>query len=157
MKVPRFRIAWVMVAVAITALDFTAIRAVLSGPSPWGEELLIGALPMLNVLAVGLLIGQQRPGSLPFLLGFELLGAIALASYVALARLFPGPRGPVYSYVSILLDPIVANIGRERPFVFIPIASSVVVVMLGLPQLAFALIGGFLSRRYKISVRITPR
>ena len=27
MKVPRFRIAWVMVAVAIAALDFAAIRA----------------------------------------------------------------------------------------------------------------------------------
>ena len=29
MKVPRFRIAWVMVAVAIAALDFGAIRAIL--------------------------------------------------------------------------------------------------------------------------------
>ena len=27
MKMPRFRIAWVMVAVAIAALDFAAIRA----------------------------------------------------------------------------------------------------------------------------------
>ena len=87
MKVPRFRIAWVMVAVAIAAFDFAAIRALVDSPSPAGDELLFGALPMANVLVAGLLIGRQRPHSRPFFVGFELFGAIALASYIALALL----------------------------------------------------------------------
>lgn len=93
-KAPRFRIAWVMVAVAIAALDFTAIRALL-GPYTNSLEyqktmlLLLGALPMANVLAVGMLIGQRRPASRPFLLGFEAFGAMALALSIALASCFP--------------------------------------------------------------------
>jgi hypothetical protein len=60
-KVPRFRIAWLMVAVAIAALDFAAIGAILgSGADDFGIFLLLGALPMANVLAVGILIGQRR-------------------------------------------------------------------------------------------------
>ena len=37
-------------------------------------EVVSGALPMANVLAVGLLIAQQRPGSRPFMLGFGAFG-----------------------------------------------------------------------------------
>ena len=90
MKTPRFRIAWLMVAVAIAALDFAAIGAILgSGTGDFGIFLLLGALPMANVLAVGILIGQRRPGSRPFLLGFEAFGAMALALYIALVSFFP--------------------------------------------------------------------
>jgi hypothetical protein len=148
----RFYIAWVMVAVGIAAFDVAVIRAILDSLSPRGEDLLVGVLPIVNVLAVGLLIGKQRPASRSFVLGFELFGAVALASYVALALLLPGPGGPLFSYVSLLLNPIVAIIGRDRPFVFVPIACSALVAILGLPQLAFALIGGFLSRSYKVTV-----
>jgi hypothetical protein len=55
MRVPRFRIAWLMVAVAIAAVDSGAIRAML-GIRPDAAILLVfGALPMANVLVVGLL------------------------------------------------------------------------------------------------------
>jgi hypothetical protein len=74
-KLHRIRIAWVMFAIAIAALDFAAIRAFLDYPGPFGEELLLGALPMSNVMAVGILIGRWRPGSSSFLLGFEKFGA----------------------------------------------------------------------------------
>ena len=51
---PRFRIAWVMIFVAIAALDFAAIRAFfVSGDV---ALLVLGALPMANILAVGILI-----------------------------------------------------------------------------------------------------
>jgi uncharacterized protein YggT (Ycf19 family) len=143
-KVPRFRIAWVMVAVAIAALDFAAIRA-LSG---WGHRLLLGALPMANVLAVGILLGQQSPGSHPFLLGFEAFGAMALAFYVALVSFFPDSYEPIGSYLALLVEPMEKFIGRNRPFILIPIAYFVAIIMLGWPQVAFALIGGFLSRRF---------
>ena len=85
MKTPRFRIAWVMVVVAVAALDFAAIRAFLGSKSLAADSLLLGALPMANVLALGILTGQRRPRSSPFLLGFGTFGAIALAVYVALS------------------------------------------------------------------------
>jgi hypothetical protein len=44
---------------------------------------------MPNALAVGTLIGKQRVGSRPFLLGFEAFGAMALAFFVALATCVP--------------------------------------------------------------------
>src|SRR4051794_21903333 len=80
---PRFRIAWGMVAVAIAALDFAAIRASLEFRE--AVLLVLGALPMANVLAVGILIARQRPGSRPFLLGFEAFGAMALALFITVA------------------------------------------------------------------------
>jgi hypothetical protein len=68
-KVPRFRIASVMVFVALVALDFTTIRAVSDYADAAEIALLgIGALPMANVLAVGLLIGYRSRGNREFLL-----------------------------------------------------------------------------------------
>jgi hypothetical protein len=156
---PRFRIAWAMVAVAIAALDFGAIRAVLGSQggrlgSETGILLLLGALPMANILAVGILIGQRRPGSRPFLLGFEAFGAMALALYIALAN--GGLHGDLLMpYLGPLIDLMEKIIGRDRPFVFIPILCFGIAVMLGWPQVAFALIGGSLSHRFRVT--ITPR
>jgi hypothetical protein len=148
---PRFRIAWVMVAIAIAALDFAAIRAFFDIPEL--GLLVLGALPMANVLAVGILIGQRHPGSRPFLLGFEAFGAMALALFVAvaLASLFLDNYKLIHSYLAPVILPI-ESIGQDRPLVFLPIVLFAYVVMLGWPQVAFALIGGFLSRRFKITI-----
>ena len=152
MKMPRFRIAWGMVAVAIAALDFAAIRASLAIPEVF--FLVMGALPMANVLAVGILIGQQRPGSRPFLLGFEAFGAMTLALFVtfALALFCVDKSALINSYLIPVIQPLEKIIGQNRPFVFIPIACFACVVMLSLPQVAFALIGGILSCRFKITI-----
>jgi hypothetical protein len=134
-----------MVAVAIAAFDFGAIRAMFGS---WGHSLLLGALPMANVLAVGILVGQQRPGSRPFLLGFEVFGAMALAFYiVAYAWFFPESHELVDSYLAPWLELMEKAIGRNPPFAFVPIVWFGTVLMLGWPQVAFALIGGSLSRR----------
>lgn len=76
MKAPRFRIAWVMVAVAIAAINFGVMREVVGSRSSRNIVLLLGSLPMANVLMVGVLINQRRPGWRPFLLGFEVFGAM---------------------------------------------------------------------------------
>ena len=158
MRVPRFQIAWIMVAVAIAALDFGAIRALLDPVWFVAGFLLLGALPMANILAVGILIGLRRPKRRPFLLGFVIFGAMALALYVALTSSFTNPDiaknpclGLLDSYLA--LNPTVEIIGPSHPFVFIPIQCFVTVVMLVWPQLAFALIGGLLSRKFKITPR----
>ena len=152
MKPPRSRIAWIMVAVAIAALDFAVIRA--SFDIPEVGLLVLGALPMANVLAVGILIGQWRPESRPFLLGFEAFGATALALFVAVAvaSLFLDNYRLIISYLTPVIERIENSIGPNRPFVFIPIGLFAMVVMLDWPQLAFALLGGFLSRRFKVIV-----
>ena len=139
---PRFRIAWAMVAVAIAALDFGAIRMASDRIIASSELLGLGALPMANVLAVGLLIGQRRRGSRPFLLGFESFGAMALALYLVLAAFAPHR---VIDYLELLLDPIRRTIGLDRTVALIATIYPVGVVILGLPQLAFALIGGLLT------------
>ena len=155
MKPPRFRIAWIMVAVAIAALDFWAIRTLLdfSYFSPEvGEALVFGALPIMNVLGVLMLVGRWRPSSRPLLLGFEYFGALALAIYFLLVIFFPGAPGPIHTYVRPLVILMKRTVGRDRPFVFYPILSIGIVLMLGLPQVAFALLGAFLSRKFKVAV-----
>ena len=104
---------------------------------------------MVNVLAVGMLIGQRRPESRPFLLGFEAFGAMALALYVVLASSFPGKV--IESYLGPACDPVMKAIG-PRPLVLIPVLWSVGMVMLSSPQVVFALVGGLLSRRFRITV-----
>ena len=158
MRLPRFRIAWVMVAVAIVALDFGAIRALLPRHASAlddqrGVLLLLGALPMGNVLAVGMLTGQCRRGSRPFHLGFEAFGAMALALFIALAVYFP--REVVMSYLTPFVDSMDKVISPNHPFVLIATQGIVAVVMLGWPQLVFAVIGGFLFRKFKTTS--TPR
>jgi hypothetical protein len=85
-KAPRFRISSLMVAVAIAALDSWAIVGIELGKV--GILLVFGALPMANVLVVGLLAARHRPATRPYLLGFEAFGATALAIYIILSRRF---------------------------------------------------------------------
>jgi hypothetical protein len=148
MKPPRIRIPWIMVAVAIAALNFGAILALLPRhehvlDDQRGVCLSLGALPMANVLAAGFLIRQHRPGSRPFLLGFEAFGAMALTLFFGLA--ISSPHEFVKPYLELFLSPIATIIGQDHPCVLIPIQCFVAVVLLGWPQLAVALVGGFLS------------
>jgi hypothetical protein len=156
-KAPRFRIAWIMVAVAIAAVDFGLIRASLGPRAILAVELLIiGALPMANVLVVGILIARQRLKSRPFLLGFEVFGAIALALYIYLATSSPpsplSAEGPIEAYLRLAFEPLYAVIGSYLPLVRAAIGLLLGIVMLVGPQLVFAVIGGLLSRRFKIDV-----
>jgi hypothetical protein len=144
-----------MAAVSIVAVDLAAIRAMLGSPA--GELLIVGALPMANILAVGILVGLRRPGSHPALLGFLTFGAMALALYVALTFLFADRYGPADPYLTLLNSylglwggPVVKHLGQTR--LLLPVLCTGFVLMLGWPQVALGLIGGSLSRRYKITI-----
>jgi hypothetical protein len=149
-KAIRFRIAWVMVGIAIAALDFAVIRAMLRYPEI--GFFVLGALPMANVLVVCTLVASQRRGNRPFLLGFAASGMMGLVLFVALMNFDQHQNGPIFYYLSLLYVPMDKAVGLDRPYVRIPLECSVVVGMLTLPQVAFALIGGFLSRRFKITI-----
>jgi hypothetical protein len=148
-KAPRFRISWLMVAVAIAAIDSWAIVGIELGNA--GILLVFGALPMANVLVVGLLAARHRPATRPYLLGFEAFGAIALALYTLFVTSSHGHDRLIVDYLELMGDTLRKIIGQDHRF-FIPIAWFLVVVMLGAPQLALALMGGFLSRRFRIIV-----
>jgi hypothetical protein len=164
-KVPRFRIAWAMVFVAIAALNFGAIRAWSDLKTSNGgnqhvmlmiDALGAGAMPMANILAVGLLISLRHRGSRPFLSGFEAFGATALALYVAGAIFFTEEL--VMPYLNLALKPLAKTmvIGPFPHTVFFLVIVSVAGVMLVLPQVALALIGGLLFRKFKIAERSGP-
>lgn len=149
MRPPRFRIVWVMGFVALAALEFGAIRAVTDYRGTTRDSLAVGALPMANLLVVGLLVGLRCPGSRRFLLGFEVFGTTALALYIALAILFTDAL--VQSYLELAIKPVretLARTGWTTPRLLV--AYFIVSLWATLPQLAFALIGGFLARRFRI-------
>ena len=138
-KVLRFRIACFMVFVAVAALDFTAIRAVFDHKGPTSYLLGIGAMPMANVLAVGLLVGDWRRAGHRFLMGFEAFGTMALAAYVVSASLFA--KELVIPYLQAVHSPLVSYIDvltRVLPQSYFVIYYLILAVLLGLPLLAFA-------------------
>jgi hypothetical protein len=151
-KPPRFSIAWLVVAVAIAAVNFGAIRTLL-GPRAGnaGAFLLLGALPMANALIVGMLIARQRPRRRPFVLGFEVFGALALSVYVLLSFI-PGRPEPIISYLDLVFNHLPSFDSGYPPPVLAAIRVFVAVLLLVGPQLVFALIGGFISRRFKITI-----
>jgi hypothetical protein len=138
-----------MALVAIAALEFWAIRALVEFESQTGELLVWGGLPMANILAVGLLIGQRRLRSRPFVIGFEVFGAIALALYFAVSCY---PNNAALAAYLAPLGPLERTVRSAPLFIKMPFLYSAAVVMLALPQVACAVIGGLVSRKYRITI-----
>lgn len=156
MNVPRFRITWLMVFVAIAALNFAAIRfwyqLRLDGNTVnnWVEVLTYGTLPMANLLAVGIMVGLRRPETRPFLWGFEAFGATALAFFVPLAYLCTEEFVQPYILWVLRLRSLQRIVNLFSPVVRVPIFYTIAALLVSLPQLAFAIIGGLLSRKISL-------
>jgi hypothetical protein len=137
-----------MVATALVALELAAIRAVSDHSRPDTYLLAMGALPMANVLAFGLLVGCRYRGSRSFLVGFEALGALALAFYVkAIVSPFDGrslSQIVVAGYLWLAWDLLPTGVARTVPRMLI--AYVALSLWLTWPQLAFALAGGLFTR-----------
>jgi hypothetical protein len=142
MRAPRIRLAWLMMFIALAALDLGAIRLLADS---WGRNsglLGLGMLPMANVLTFALRLGLRRRESRRFLLGFELCGVAALIAY-ACVILFSTRLTWLY------FVPAIETI-REKPG---PVATTshllTYYACIGpwatWPQLTFALAGGFLA------------
>lgn len=143
MKVPRFRTAWLMAFVALVALNLATIKTVLDHRNPFKEMLLMGALPMANTLVIALLIGYRCRRSRRFVLGFEAFGAMALSLFIA----------SIYPMISLHYRLFIEPYGMSLIRTHIVIGNSITVAMIGLSQLSFALLGGFLSRKIGIVER----
>lgn len=152
MKLPRLTISNLMALVLLVALDIWVCQALpLVGPQliPDLSDLLIfGALPMANVLAIGLAplarAAGEHKGRRPALVGFEVGGLIALVVFLAGSLTL---THPLHEGVGRLLT----SIGLVPPG---PVFLTAAVILLLLPQLALALLGYWLCQRYKIRMRI---
>lgn len=152
MKPALTRIAWFVCLIAAVAIN-VAIYTALSGLAGRNfrdlalgavcSALAVGALPMVNILAIGLLIAARRPESRPFVLGFELLGCTALLMYLISA--FSFTRELLMPYMGIGVNAatlIVGPLGNLTTYkVFV--ATCVVITIQVLPQLLIAVAGGF--------------
>ena len=137
MKRPRLSISGLMVVVLIVALDF-GIGKALWQPTlfsmPLTELLILGVLPMANILAVGfavIVVGRRVSGPRrPALIGFEAFGVVAWLVFLACSFLW---TRPIYESVLVVVQP-----SHFKPGIGF---GSLAAMLLLLPQIAFAAIG----------------
>jgi hypothetical protein len=139
-----------MLVVGIMALDFGAIRAVSDLESRFLFLLCVLVIPMANILGVGLLLAFLRPRSRHFLKGFGLFGALALAFVAVLAMRAEGVvqmyLGPPMAFYEATVGPP-PPLRQDWPSYQFLVGFCFLSLWATWPQLAFALMGGFLSRR----------
>jgi hypothetical protein len=148
---PRFRIAWLMISVAIAGFNCWAIRMIIwDYGGPIADRVGIGALPMANILIVAPLVGYPYRGSRRFLWGFEVFGAMAVTLYVALTIRFPAGVPVLTPYLRLAVDPLIGAWRAPWTSPRLMIGYVLVSLWVSLPQLAFALIGGFLTHHLRM-------
>lgn len=156
---PRLRIHWLMAIVAIVAIDFEAIRTSVELNRGRDDNLPFflgsGVLPMANLLAFALWAGRRRPGVRPFVRGFVASGLMASGLFVLLAAFFPDET--LMPYLGPVIGPLHEAIGYDRPNLLIPATTIVSIMLLGWPQVAIALMGGFLNRTFRVTINVTRR
>jgi hypothetical protein len=150
MKWFRFSISSLMSVVLVVALDCMAINMLIVRPLfrvPLSELILLGALPMANILAIGLLrLWADRKGrgqTRPLLVGFEICGWVTLLVFLTCAVL------ATESFHDGVGDLLRSCLSPENPLYLI-----LAVAILLIPQLALASFGGWLIRSYRIEVKV---
>jgi hypothetical protein len=145
-----------MILVALAAVNFAVLRMVLASQSVTSELMAVGVMPIASVLTIGLMIGYRHPRHRAFLLGFEIFGA--MTAVLMILAVSVGTDVVVGPYVFFFIEPVTHVVDPTRDsLIYVPIAYSIAILALGLPQMAVALFGGVLSRTYRIAVTITRR
>lgn len=151
MAQPGRSITEYMALVAIVAFDCVAIRLLLhfaNAARDFSELVFIGILPMANVLAIGSLplLRSHRGGKLhPFQAGFLGFGGSALLLLCLVVLLIPGVT---HKSVDALIAPFTMP-SQPKLHIVLPLFL--------LPQLGFALLGGWLHSRFRTSIQIDRR
>jgi hypothetical protein len=162
MKLPRFSIAWIMAIIVIAAINLAAIRALDGTNTIIGALIVVGSMPMASILMLGipnLVRGLTGRGKIrPFLAGFEGVGWTVLLVYTVSAILFAEwVAGEVDLFVQFPMNLIGRDAANESDPAWQLVGLFVVVLLLLLPQLFFALVGGWLNQRFKITIAIERR
>lgn len=137
MRMPRLSIAKLMIVVMTIAINCGIYRQVTSTRSFQDFIEAVGVFLMSNILLVGLYrLTFYRGERKPFLLGFEVSGLVAMLAFVAWNRLLP-------KQASQLIEPILM---KAVMFIMENLINPVVAALIvGLPMLLIALIGGLLA------------
>jgi hypothetical protein len=150
MRIARFSIKTLMSLVLIVALDFALFRVAGPGGDAWAHQffdlLIVGALPMANILAFALLPGLRRHssrGAIPdSLRRFEVSGWVVVLCWTISFGFF---TEPLHRKAKLIATWIVLLTRVPWPgFVVVLIALFLV------PALALTLSGARLSARYRI-------
>lgn len=157
MQSPRFSISHLMALVMIAALACGGVRLLFPLSRPRSELILLGAIPMAVILGVGLVLLwtlTRRPGpspGRPYLIGFEIAGAIALLFFIC-AVFYHAPSIDGLARAALRLLSIPFRPGH-------PGTLAAGVAILVSPQMAVALVGGLLggrlAGRYKVEFKVT--
>jgi hypothetical protein len=150
----RFSISSLMAVVLVVALDCMAINMLIVRRVfriPLSELIVIGALPMATILAIGLLrLWADRKGrgrTRPLLVGFEVCGWVTLLLFSTCAVLATDSLhdgvGDILHYLSV----------RPGDPLFLIGAVAILLV----PQLALAFVGGWLIKNYTIKIVVQRR
>jgi hypothetical protein len=146
-RLPSLSIAEMMVIVAIVAVDFGAIRMANSAlATPY---LAFGGAPMQSVLVIGLLLMFHRrrrvPKPVPFLLGFEVVGWIGHLVYVVLCL---QAAESLDRHMVAVLTPLLNATGASLASLDWILRYTLGMTYLAAPQLAVALVGGWINQRW---------
>src|SRR3981081_3236778 len=82
----RLKISRVMVVVAILALEFGVIKALLAESE---DEFLFVDFPTVNLLLVAVFVAIRKPRARSFVLGFVVAGTLSLLAFHAWAHAHP--------------------------------------------------------------------
>ncbi len=150
MRLPHLTIAEAMALTVLAAVDCLVFREAYDDYRL--ALFFFGGLPLLNVLAVGLVLlaKRRRANAAPgFLAGFEITGGVILACYLALIAAFPDEGTDLLSRISVPLIPLAESVfpaGRAAAF-------SIVMAIVTVPELAIAAAGGFIHWRYLVAIK----
>jgi hypothetical protein len=150
MRFPPIRIVWAMAFIALVALELAAMRAIAGFTSPDMTSMWLvmsvglACQGVLTVLAIGLLVGYRSRASRPFVVGFEVFGIAALGLYIAGVVTYSQELILQFQYA---VRPL-ADLLRDGPFMSTGkmwLAHLIIEILVSLPLLAMAAIGGFLT------------
>jgi len=147
MRIPQVRMTWLIAFVALAALDLVIVRMDWDRYGSFRAYRSAGIIPMLTFLATGLFVYEEYPKARGFLLGFEILGMMALGNYFAVD--FSNDSW-AENYLDIAREPLLSFIGRSHGITFrFILAYGLLACWATLPQLIPALFGGFMTRNFE--------
>lgn len=155
MKLPRLSIAWIMAVIIVVAADLAAGRALVRTGLLLGVLVAFGTLPMATMLVLGipsLVRVSREPGkSRPFLMGFEAVGWAVLLAYTGGAVLSAESVAGSLEWVGWVIEFI--PVGLRDTI----LGEVLFMLLILLPQLAAAPMGGWLNRKFKVRISIERR
>ncbi len=149
MRKPRIKMGTAMLAVVVIAVDLGLIRHAFSSPPEGMTVAAVGVLLTSNILAWAVYrLVTSRDSRRPFRLGFVAHGLIAVLASLAYAWRAPvafmDAAMPVLDPVLRALEAAVPRSVQDSAWFSYASGATIVTVVLGLPLLAYAALGGSL-------------